>query len=63
MLICLHDWTCPKGRNGIAVSAIEEYCTYDEEEEDEEVEKSLTITTIVLTVVVMNRMSGCILDL
>ncbi|KAL6650291.1 hypothetical protein ACP70R_009216 [Stipagrostis hirtigluma subsp. patula] len=34
VLICLHDWTCPKDRNGIAVSAIEEYCTDDEDEED-----------------------------
>lgn len=36
MLICLHDWTCPKDRNGIPVSAIEEYYTDEDEDEDED---------------------------
>ncbi|CAO2041571.1 unnamed protein product [Urochloa humidicola] len=43
MVICLHDWTCPKDRNGIAVSAIEVYCTDDDDEEaeDDEVEENV----------------------
>ncbi|CAN6371945.1 unnamed protein product [Urochloa humidicola] len=36
MLISLHDWTCPKDRNGIAVSAVEECYTDDDDEEDED---------------------------
>ncbi|WVZ84013.1 hypothetical protein U9M48_031097 [Paspalum notatum var. saurae] len=40
-LICLHDWTCPKDRNGITVFSIEWYCADDEEEEDDEVEMSI----------------------
>ncbi|RLM69731.1 hypothetical protein C2845_PM17G08150 [Panicum miliaceum] len=36
MLMSLHDWTCPKDRNGIAVSAIEEYYSDYDEEEDED---------------------------
>ncbi|KAL6890325.1 hypothetical protein ACP4OV_009088 [Aristida adscensionis] len=36
MLICLHDWTCPKDRNGIALSAIEQhYCDEDEDNLEE----------------------------
>lgn len=37
-LICLHDWTCPKDRNGTPLSAIEGYFTDDGEDEDDEVE-------------------------
>jgi len=36
MLTSLHDWTCPKDRNGIVVSAIEEYYSDYDEEEDED---------------------------
>ncbi|CAN6371946.1 unnamed protein product [Urochloa humidicola] len=36
MLISLHDWTCPKDRNGIAVSAVEEYYTDDDEEDEDD---------------------------
>jgi len=41
MVICLHDWTCPKDRNGIAVSAIEGYCTDDDDDEEEEEDDKL----------------------
>ncbi|KAL6890323.1 hypothetical protein ACP4OV_009086 [Aristida adscensionis] len=36
MLISLHDWTCPKDRNGIAVSAVEEYYSDDDYDYEED---------------------------
>ncbi|KAL6841052.1 hypothetical protein ACP4OV_029021 [Aristida adscensionis] len=36
MLISLHDWTCPKDRDGIAVSAIEEHFSDDEDEDQKD---------------------------